>query len=137
MATEPIDSLRDLINAKGLKAGNKILNSSGAVTGSGYQLASDSNGELAIADATTGTLVHAQQSSTTGAVPPLRVEQADVSEEMARFKGSATADVLTQTIVAGASVTTATKAGFIRVHITDTGDVMTDGYYYLEVFTLA
>lgn len=137
MATEPIDSLRDLINKKGLNAGNKVLNASGVVTGANYQLASDSNGELAIANATTGTLIHAQQSSTTGAVSPLRVEQADVSEEMIKFTGSATADVLTQTLVAGASVSTATKAGFIRVHITDTGDVMTDGYYYLEVFTLA
>lgn len=97
----------------------------------------DTNDRLGIGITSPTGKLHVNQSSTTGAIPTLHLEQDDVSEEAIRFTGSSTADVLTQTLVAGAAVTTATKAAFIRVNIQDEGNVITDGNYYLEVFTLA
>ena len=97
---------------------------------------SASNARLGIAITSPTGKLHVNQGSTTGAIPAAHFEQDDVSEEMLRFTGQAAADVLTQTLVAGASVTTATKAGFIRVNVQDEGNVMTDGDYYLEVFTI-
>lgn len=96
----------------------------------------DSNDRLGIGITSPTGKVHINQSSTTAAIPTLHLEQDDVSEEVFRFTGGATADVLTQTLVAGASVTTATKAAFIRVNIQDEGNVITDGNYYIEAFTL-
>lgn len=95
------------------------------------------NARLGISITSPTGKLHVNQSSATGAIPSAHFEQDDVSEEMFRFTGQAAADVLTQTLVAGASVTTATKAGFIRVNVQDEGDVMTDGNYYLQVFTIA
>ncbi len=97
----------------------------------------DTNNRLGISITSPTGKLHVNQSSSTGAIPTIHLEQDDVSEEMFRFTGQSAADVLTQTLVAGAAVTTATKAAFIRVNLQDEGDVITDGNYYLQVFTLA
>lgn len=80
--------------------------------------------------------IHANQDSSTGAIPPLHLEQDDISEEAIRVTGTAAADVLTQTIVASAAVTTATVAGYIRLNIQDEGNQVTDSYYYLPFYTI-
>ncbi len=95
------------------------------------------NDRLGIGTSSPTGKLHVAQSSTTAAIPTLHLSQSDVSEEAIRFTGSSTADVLTQTLVAGAAVTTATKAAFIRVNIQDAGDVITDGNYYIQVYTIA
>lgn len=97
----------------------------------------DSNNRLGVGTSAPTGKVHANQNSATGAIPALHLEQDDVSEEFVRFTGQAAADVLTQTIVAGASVTTATSQGFLRVNVQDEGNVLTDGNYYIQLVTLA
>ena len=77
------------------------------------------------------------QSSATGAIPVLHLDQADVSEEVIRVTGTAASGVYGgQTLVNGADVTTITKAAFIRINIQDDGNQITDGDYYLEAFLL-
>ena len=52
--------------------------------------------------------------------------------------GTGTADVMTSNVVVDGTggATTFTKKGYIKVSITDTGDVLTDGDYYIQVGTL-
>ena len=118
MSTQDNNSLEAVINAGKMKAGNPVLNSSGAVAATQVsQLTTDSSGNLQV-------------------TTHLPIVGETTTSKLFEFTGTATADVLTQTLVAGATVTTATKAGFIRVGITDAGGVMTNGSYYLEVFTI-
>lgn len=120
MATPPIDSLQDLINRKGLNTGNDVLTSTGAPATASVPLYVDANKKL-----------QAQ------AIPfALPLTAASTTAALLDFTGTATADVLTQTIVAGATVTTATEACFVRVNLTDLGDVQTDGAYYIQLFTI-
>lgn len=80
---------------------------------------------------------HVSQASTTAAKPVATFAQADVSEEFLRFIGSAAVANLTQSIVAEASVTTATRQGFIKVYVQDDGNRITDQAYYMPIYTLA
>ena len=77
------------------------------------------------------------QTSTTAAIPVLKLTQADVSEEFIRYVGSAAVSDLTQSIVAEASVSTATRAGFVKVYVQDDGNQITDQAYFVPVYTLA
>lgn len=98
----------------------------------------DTNNRLGVGTASPTGKAHVNQNSTTAAIPTLHLEQDDVSEELLRFTGTASSGIISgQTLVAGADVTTATKACFIRVNVQDEGNVQTDGYYYLQAFTLA
>jgi hypothetical protein len=81
--------------------------------------------------------LHIDQASPTGAQPVLLLDQADVSEEFVRYIGTAAVATLTNSIVAEADVTTATRAGFIRVYVQDDGNQITDQAYYMPLFTLA
>ena len=83
-----------------------------------------------------GTL-HIDQTSTTGAKPVLLLDQADISEEFIKFVGAAAASTLTQSIVAEADVTTATRQGFLKVEVDDKGNQITDQAYFIPIFTLA
>ena len=87
---------------------------------------------------TTGPLakLHVDQSSTTGAVPVLTVDQADISEEFVRFIGTSANAVLNQSIVEAADVTTATIAGYLKIYVQDDGNQLTDQSYYLPIYTL-
>lgn len=62
--------------------------------------------------------------------------QSTVTAPVLKLSGSALAGILTQTLVAGASVTTATKALFARVRVEDANEVVTAGDYYIELFTI-
>ena len=88
------------------------------------------------ADLTPSATVDAAQNSTTAAIPPLKLTQTDVSEEAIRFVGSAAAGTLTQTFVAGATVTTATIQGYVRIYVQDDGNQITDSNYYMPIYTL-
>lgn len=78
-----------------------------------------------------------RQASTTAAVPPLSLWQSDVSEELIRFRGTSANGVLTQSIVEDADVASATRAGWLKVFVTDDGNQLTDQAYFLPLFTLA
>jgi hypothetical protein len=77
------------------------------------------------------------QTASGASVPVLKLDQADVSEEFIRFVGQAAAATLTQSIVAEADVTTATRAGFLKCYVQDDGNQITDQSYYIPIFTLA
>lgn len=140
MSSVTNDQLQDLINQVVPPTAGSIP----FVDNDGIFFAEDNDGiyfdktnvRLGIGLASPTGKAHINQGSTTGAIPSIHLEQDDVSEEIMRFTGSATTGVLTQTLVAGASVTTATKAGFIRVNVQDEGNVMTDGNYYIQVYTI-
>jgi len=82
-------------------------------------------------------LVGALQSSSSGAQPVLYLDQADVSEEFIHFVGTAAAATLTQSIVAEADVTTATRQGFLKTYVQDDGNQITDQDYFVAIYTLA
>lgn len=77
------------------------------------------------------------QGNSVGALPVVHVHQVDVSEEFIRFQGSAAAATLTQSIVAVADVTTATLIGYLKVHVVDDGNQITDQGYYQPIYTLS
>lgn len=79
---------------------------------------------------------HIDQKSTTGAIPVLLLDQADVSEEFIKFVGAAAAADVTQSIVDNGDVATATLAGWIRVEVEDVGNQITDQAYYQPLYTL-
>lgn len=136
MSSPSPDAVKTEINQGRMKVGNEILKAVGTVIGGLYQLAADSAGKLVEITSSVGSLIHAQQSSTTGTATPLVVEQQAITLPALKITGRSAANVLVNTLVAGASVTTATKAGFVRISVVDAAGVMTDGSYYLEVFTI-
>jgi hypothetical protein len=64
--------------------------------------------------------------STSAAVPVLQLDQSDVDEPFIKVIGTAAAATLTNSIVAEADVTTATRAGFVKVEVQDDGNQITD-----------
>ena len=77
------------------------------------------------------------QDNTGGGIPVLKLRQQDVSENFIQFQGSAAAAVLTQSIVDVGDVASFTAVGYVKIIITDDGNQVTDGPYYLEFGTLA
>jgi hypothetical protein len=94
-------------------------------------------GDVGIGIASPTARLHVDQSITDNAQPVLLLDQADVSEEFIRFIGMAAAATLTQSIVAEADVTTATRQGFTRIYVQDDGNQVTDQAYYQAFYTLA
>lgn len=77
------------------------------------------------------------QTSTSGAIPVLKLDQGDVSEEFVRFVGTSANGILTQSIVEAADVATATIAGYVKVYVQDDGNQLADQAYYMPLYTLA
>lgn len=82
-------------------------------------------------------LLHVNQDAAAGAIPAVHLEQDDVSEEFVRFTGTAAAATLTNSLVAEADVTTATRIGFVKINIQDEGDQIADGPAFVAAYTLA
>lgn len=64
----------------------------------------------------------------------------DTSAAVMAVTGSSTLtanDIMHQTLVAGAGVTTWTKTGFIKVNITDSAGNITNGDHYIQFGTLS
>jgi len=110
-------------------AGNQLINP--------VIFARRADGYIGIGTSSLTGKLHIDQSSTTGAAPVILFDQADISEEFIRFIGTAAAATLTQSLVAEADVTTATRAGFVKVYIQDDGNQLTDQAYFVPVYTLA
>lgn len=81
--------------------------------------------------------VDASQTGSSGAIPALYLYQADVSEEFIKFRGTAAASTLTNSIVAEAEVTTPTRQGWLEVYVQDDGGQISSGAHYIPVYTLA
>lgn len=115
--TQDNNSLEAKINTIGLKVGNEVLGTDSLVTTPSANLTTDTNGKLAV-------------------ITTLASRQSTVTLPAFSIAGKAVTDVLTNTLVTGASVTTATKAGFVRVNVTSDDDTLTGGSYYIELFTI-
>lgn len=76
------------------------------------------------------------QSNTTGATPVLALDQADISEEFIRLVGQAAVSNITQSLIDEASVSTATREGFLKIYVQDDGNQLTDQAYFVPFFTL-
>jgi hypothetical protein len=97
----------------------------------------NATGRIGFNQASPAGQAHIAQSSASGAIPVVVLEQVDVSEEFTRYIGSAAAGVLTQSIVNASDVTTATLAGYVKVYVQDDGNQITDQAYYQPLYTLA
>ena len=94
------------------------------------------NGRVGIGQTAPAAQLHVDQSSTTGAVPVLTLDQADVSEEFLRLIGTSAADA-SQSLVDAADMTTpGSIVGWIRVYIQDdaASGAIVDGYYFVPVY---
>lgn len=92
------------------------------------------NGYLGVG--TTSPQAKVDSAISSSSVAALGARQSTAAGPALFIAGHATADVLTETLVSGASVTTATKAAFVRVNVKDDNSVVTAGNYYLELFTI-
>lgn len=80
--------------------------------------------------------VHIDQSSTTGAVPVLTLDQADVSEEFFKFVGESTTDN-SYSLVDSANLGTAGSiVGWVRIYVEDVASsgAITDGNYWMPFY---
>lgn len=94
-------------------------------------------GRVGIKKTSPDAMLDVDQGSSTAAIPVLKLDQADVSEEFIRFVGTSANGVLTQSIVEAADVVTPTIAGYMKVFVQDDGNQLTDQAYYMPVYTLA
>lgn len=114
------DSARSEIQENALKAGNPVKTSSGGVATASKPLYVDSSSKMA-----SGDLPFA-----------LPINQPTTTSPMMELTGIAASAILTRTLVAGAAVTTFTVSGYVRVLITDDGNQITDGNYYIAFGTI-
>lgn len=77
------------------------------------------------------------QDDASGAVPVISLEQDDISEPFIAFAGNAASATLTQSFVAEADVTTATRQGFFKIDVDDQGNQITDGVYFVPFYSLS
>ena len=112
------EAIQAQITARGLKVGNPV------------------HIQTAQTPVTANTVLTTDASSNLQATSNLPVVQPTITSEIFTLTGKSTSGVLTTTLVAGADVTTATKAGFLRVNVTDSNGNITNGNYYLELFTI-
>lgn len=122
MSTQSNDSLEAKIDSSGARIGSQVIVASTKLpTTASQQLWIDLDSRKAA-----GT----QQPFALGA------GQSTITSSLLTLSGKGTSGVLTTTLVTGADVTTATKAGFVRVTISDDNSVLTAGDYYLQLFTI-
>lgn len=119
---EQIDNLASLVNASNLKIGNRVRGA---------------NGNPAAAAVTN---ISVDANSNLQATVPLTAAQpaTNLTGELMSLTGSPNGNALTQTFVAGASVSTATAAGYFRIAmVSDNSAIFSTSAYYLPVYTLA
>lgn len=127
-------------------AGNVVFNEGGDAS-TDFRVEGDTNTHLLFTDANVDRVginvsapaakLHIDQSSTTGAIPVITVDQADVSEEFVRFIGTSANATLTQSIVEAADVATFTPVGYLKIYVQDDGNQVTDGVYYMQFGNIA
>lgn len=113
------DAVRQEISTNAMRVGNPITNANGTPAATAVLNLT--------ADASSNLQTHAR---ITGVQPTNTAATFNIT-------GGSTSGLLTTTLVAGSDVTTATKACFIRLDLTDSNGHITNGSYYLEAFTLA
>lgn len=111
-------------------AGNIIIDGA-----SGINLKTATTTRVAIA--TSGDTVFYGTASTTGALPVITLDQADVDKPFIKVIGDAALADLTRNIVDTGDVVTPTIVGYLKIEILDDGDQISDGDYYVPFYSLA
>lgn len=81
--------------------------------------------------------LHIDHSDSSGAIPALIIDQADVDEPFTKYIGTAASAVLDNSLVDVGDVTTFTAFGYKKIEIQDDGSQITNGDYYVEFGKLA
>lgn len=115
------DGLKQEIDQGRLRTGNQVQLQSGLPAAVSAPLSSDSSGNLS-----TALPLPFVALSTTAAI-------LDITGTTSLSSGGGT---MTQTLVSASGATTVTSAGFVRVNITDAGGNITNGGFYLQVYTI-
>lgn len=122
MAEELPHGLYSLVNT----TGNQMKTPAGVAVSASTPVFVDSNSNLQV-----------------GNIPfsmPLMAGVTSTSATVVSVEGSSTGsanELMHQTLVAGANVTTFTSGGFLRVAITDDAGNITNGSYYIQFGTLS
>lgn len=116
------EAIQAQIRSKGLKIGNIVSTTDSSSDAAAFsavtQLTADATGKLQ------GTAY-------------LPIAQPVLTEHVMEVTGSPNGNIMTQTLVAAASMTTETSAGFIRIFITsDNSAIMSTGFYYIPFSTI-
>lgn len=122
MSTTGLDALEAKIDASKMKAGNQVLASTNLPTTASKPMYVDTDSRLQA-----------------GAIPfSVPVTPSTATATFLTLTGTATANVMTANfVVDGANgATTFTKAAYIKISITDSGGVGTNGDYYIQLGTL-
>ncbi len=118
MSTPSTDTLKQEIDQGRMRVGNPVQLANGANSVSSVsQISIDANSNLQVTQVPT-------------------VVQPTATSQMFTITGTGTTGILVNTLVDGATVTTATIGGYIRVNITNSGTGLTSGNYYLPVYTI-
>ena len=126
MSSSTPDSLKTEIEQGRLATGNYIVTATGAVTTASSNLYVDSSGKL--------------ESGSLPFVLPLYAGSASTSYAALAVSGYATLsadEVMHNTLVAGAGVTTWTKTGFLQIDVYDAAGNITNGKHYIQFGTLS
>ena len=122
MSTPSGDSVRAEIVENALVAGNPVKTSAKAPATASQPVYVDSSSNMA-----------------SGAFPFAIPFSAQATTDSAlSVAGTPNGNIMTQTLVAAASATTVTSAGFVRMTIVSANEaIMSSGSYYIQVNTLA
>lgn len=117
--TPNLDGLEQKIDQGKMKSGNQVLASTGLIGTASNPLSTDSNSNLQV-------------------TAPVPITPSAATTTFLNLTGRATSDVMTSNfVVDGAGgATTFTKKGYIKISVTDSGAVGTNGDYYIQIGTL-
>lgn len=105
-------------------------------TAGGIDLSTDSTVRISLAS--TGDTIFYGTASTTGALPVITLDQADVDEPFFKVIGDAASATITNNIVAAGDTGGGTSvAGYLKIEVQDDGNQVADGDYYIPFYTLA
>lgn len=121
MSTPSTDGLKLEIDQGRMRVGNQVQLATGLPAVASQPLMTDASGNLA-------------------AATPLLMSALTTAVSFLDVTGQSTTsadEMMHNTLVAGASVTTWTKTGFIQINVTDAGGNITAGKHYIQFGTLS
>lgn len=117
--------------------GHDVNDTMGLYTGNALAISIDNSQGVAMGQVSTGSSLLTLLSGAAGPRPCVEMIQQTVTEEFMRFQGTAAAGVLTRSIVDEGDQASETRAGWLKVHVVDDGNQITDQAYYVPIYTLS
>lgn len=125
----------DVNNAGG--TGGDVVIATTATSGTAGGIDLQTTGTSRVTISAGGDTVFFGTASTTGALPVITLDQADVDEPFIKVVGDAAAATLTNNLVDTGDVTTPTIIGYFKIEVLDDGNQITDGDYFVPFYSLA